>query len=124
TGYRPMTEEEKKMLESVVYEIYEQFIDEVAENRNLSKEYVSSIAEGRVYTARKARELRLVDEVGNREFALKKAAELGGIEGEPKIVTYKRRAFFEDFITTAFTRIGYGFAKALLERETFYSFIS
>ncbi|MFH1774263.1 MAG: signal peptide peptidase SppA, partial [Methanobacteriota archaeon] len=36
TGYRPMTEEEKEMLESVVYEIYEQFINEVAENRNLS----------------------------------------------------------------------------------------
>ncbi len=124
TGYRPMTEEEKKMIERVVYEIYEQFISEVAENRNLSREYVSSIAEGSVYTARKARELRLVDEVGNREFALKKAAELGGIEGEPKIVTYKRRAFFEDFISTAFTRIGYGFAKALLERENFYSFIS
>ncbi|MDI6654796.1 MAG: signal peptide peptidase SppA, partial [Candidatus Hydrothermarchaeota archaeon] len=84
TGYRPMTEEEKEMLESVVYEIYEQFINEVAENRNLSKEYVSSIAEGRVYTARKAKELKLVDEVGNRDFALKKAAELGGIEGEPK----------------------------------------
>ena len=121
TGYRPMTEEEKEMLESVVYEIYEQFINEVAENRNLSKEYVSSIAEGRVYTAKKAKELRLVDEVGNRDFALKKAAELGGIEGEPKIVTYKRRAFFEDFISTAFTKLGYGFAKALLERETFYS---
>ncbi len=120
SGYRPMTEEEKEMFESVVYEIYEQFITEVAENRNISKEYVSSIAEGRVYTAKKAKELKLVDEVGNREFALKKAAELGRIEGEPKVVTYRHRAFFEDFIGTASTRIGYGFAKALLERETFY----
>ena len=118
-GYRAMTEEEKEMLEDIVQEIYDEFIQEVAQNRNLSKGYVKSIAEGRVYTGTKAKELKLIDEVGNRDFALKKAAELGGIKGEPKVATYKRRAFFEDFISTAFARIGYGFAKALMERETF-----
>ncbi|NOZ58784.1 MAG: signal peptide peptidase SppA [Euryarchaeota archaeon] len=115
TGYRPLTEEERRMVEEIIYDFYEQFIAEVASNRNLSKEHVRSIAEGRIYSAKRARELGLVDEVGTRQVAIRKAAELGGIEGEPKLVTYERKPLFMELFATGMERLGYGFAKALLE---------
>lgn len=115
TGYRPMSQEEKEMIEAITSEIYDQFLEEVARNRNLSKEYVKSVAEGKIYIARKAKELKLVDEVGDKDAAIKKAAQLANISGEPQVVTYRRTALFGDFLGTASERFGYGFAKALLE---------
>jgi protease-4 len=114
-GYRPMTEEEREMLESLVQEIYGQFLREVAANRNLSESYVKRIAEGRIYTGARAKELKLVDDIGGKEYAIKKAAELGGIKGEPSVVTYGRKSFLEEFLGRASANFGYGFAKGLLE---------
>lgn len=61
----PLTEEQRQILQSLVDEAYEQFIDVVAEGRSLEKDYVRSISDGRIYTARQAQELMLVDDVVN-----------------------------------------------------------
>ncbi|NOZ77156.1 MAG: signal peptide peptidase SppA [Euryarchaeota archaeon] len=113
TGYRPMTEEEQRMMEEVILEIYDMFTEEVAANRNLSVEYVKEVAEGRVYSGPKAKELGLVDEVGTRRDAVRIAGELGGIEGEPKTVTYTEKSFLEEFMGMAFYHFGAGFARGL-----------
>ncbi len=115
SGYRGMRPEEREMIEAITSEIYDQFLSEVASNRNLSKDYVKSVAEGKIYTATKAKELKLIDEVGDKDLAIKKAAQLANITGEPGVVTYRRTALFQDFVSTASERFGYGFAKALLE---------
>jgi protease-4 len=114
-GYRPMTEEERGMLEDLVQEIYDQFLKEVAANRNLSETYVKSVAEGRIYSGTTARELRLVDDIGGEKYAIRKAAELGGIKGEPVVVTYGKKGIFEEFLGKASAGFGYGFAKGLLQ---------
>ncbi len=114
SGLRPMTEEEMEMMESVVRETYDVFLADVADNRNLSLEYVKEIAEGKIYTGTKAVKLGLADEVGNREHATERAAQLGGIEGEPTLVEYHKGTFLEGFVGVAMERFGYGFAKGLL----------
>ncbi|RLG58627.1 MAG: signal peptide peptidase SppA [Candidatus Hydrothermarchaeota archaeon] len=115
SGFRPMREEEKEMMQSVIMEIYEEFIREVAENRNLSEEYIKKLAEGKIYSGKQAKEFGLVDEVGSKEKAIKKACELAGIEGEPEVITYYKRSFFEELLGNSFERIGYGIAKGLIE---------
>lgn len=117
TGFRPMTDKEKQMMEDVVYEVYDQFIGEVAENRNLSKDYVRKIAEGRIYLGPRAKELGLVDEIGNRDYAIQVAARRGGIKGKPSVVYYRRTSFFDEFVGTAFMKLGYGFAKGIKESD-------
>jgi len=114
TGFRPLTDAEESMMEDMVLEIYDQFLEVVADNRNLSKSYVESIAEGKIYTGKKAKELGLVDEIGGRASAIDLAANMGGIEGEPRIVTYKKTGFLDEFVGTAFANFGYGFAKGLI----------
>jgi protease-4 len=88
--FREMTEEEKAIWQAIIDEAYGQFVAIVAEGRDLPEEKVREIADGRVYTGKQAMELGLVDELGNLPEAIDRAAELGGIEGEPRLVEYHR----------------------------------
>lgn len=89
--WRGLTDEEKEYADSVVMESYEDFVTEVSEGRNMTRGEVKALADGRIYTGFRAKELGLVDNFGNLYDAIDKAAELGGIVGEPKVV-YMNRA--------------------------------
>ncbi len=87
--YREMTEEEQALWKTIIDEVYDGFVEIVAEARDLPLEDVRELADGRVYTGRQALELGLVDAVGTPDDAIAKAAELGGIEGEPQVIELK-----------------------------------
>jgi len=88
---RDMTPEEKVLLQGVVDDIYEQFVEAITVNRNIDREKVVVIADGRIFTGRQAVDLGLVDELGNMEHTIDLAARLSGIEGEPQVVYPKKR---------------------------------
>ena len=79
-GLRELTPEEEEIMQGVVDEYYEQFIDVVVEGRGLSEEEVRNLATGQLYPGTKAKELGLVDELGDLDTAIDLAAELAGIE--------------------------------------------
>jgi protease-4 len=85
SGQRPMTGEERQILQSMLESIYGQFVGVVAEGRKLPPAKVRQLAQGRVYTGAQAKEVGLVDELGSFYDAVKLAGKLGGIRGEPKI---------------------------------------
>jgi protease-4 len=84
--FRDMTEEELAYWQTIIDEVYEEFVDIVAEERGLPEETVRELADGSVYTGRQALEAGLVDAVGLPQDAIAKAAELGGIEGKPHVI--------------------------------------
>jgi protease-4 len=84
--YREMTDEERDMWEAVIDESYEGFVSIVAEARDLPLGDVRELADGRVYTGQQALDLGLVDGLGTLDDAIAKAAELGGIQGEPYVI--------------------------------------
>lgn len=92
---RPLTEEEKDLLEEQTFRIYEQFIQDVAETRDLPVEKVREIATGWVYLGTEAKEIGLVDMIGTYKDAERIAAELGGIMGEPNILKQQQFSFFD-----------------------------
>jgi protease-4 len=94
---RAMTDEEREMLQSVVDDTYDQFLDIVVQGRKMSKEDVRKLADGRLFTGRQAHKLGLVDELGDLSHAVRLAGTLAGIEGEPKVVypAKKKSAFWE-----------------------------
>nr|HID14326.1 signal peptide peptidase SppA [Anaerolineae bacterium] len=96
--FREMTEEEQALWEGIIDEIYEGFVELVAQARGLPLEEVRALADGSIYTGRQALELGLVDEVGTLDDAVAKAAELGGIEGEPRVVELKPTPTFFDLL--------------------------
>jgi len=112
--FRNMTEEEKAILQEMIDEIEVEFVDHIAENREMEVEDVRKIADGKPFSGRKALEYGLVDELGNREDAVRKAGELGGIVGEPEIIVLEIEApLFESLFTKISENIGYGIGSGL-----------
>ncbi len=95
---RKMTDEEQALLQSVMDDVHKQFIDAVAEGRAMEVAAVQALADGRIFTGRQAKEAKLVDELGNLEDAIQLAADLAGIEGEPKVVEPRRRFSIRELI--------------------------
>ena len=88
SGARPMTPEERAILQSMVDEMFEDFLKTVSTGRKLPMEQVRALADGRVYTGRQAQKLKLVDELGNYYDALTATAEMAQISGEPTVLRY------------------------------------
>lgn len=87
---RPMTAEERTILEGVIKDVFNQFVSDVSAGRNLPKSYVLKLADGRIYTGKQAANLKLVDRLGGLQDALKAAAADAGIKGEFSVVQYRK----------------------------------
>ena len=77
---RPMTDFERDLMQSYVENIYNVFVTRVADGRRMNKTQVDEIGQGRVWSGLNALEIGLVDELGGLEDAVKRAAEMAGIE--------------------------------------------
>lgn len=90
--FKSLTPEEKEILQAVLDDVHDQFIRAVSEARGMELEVVRKLSDGRIFTGRMAKELGLVDELGNLEYAIMLAGKLAGIKGEPEVV-YKEEEF-------------------------------
>lgn len=87
---RAMTAEERAMVQVMVDDLYQQFIEVVSEGRKMDENQVRKLADGRVYTGHQAKDLGLIDEYGNLYDAIDGAAALAGLNSKPEIVEYGR----------------------------------
>lgn len=83
---RPITPEEREILEGMLKDIHRQFKADVGQARGLSDEVMDLIADGRIYSGEEAQMKGLVDQLGGYWDAVRLAAELSGIKGEPEVV--------------------------------------
>jgi protease-4 len=86
---RKLSEEERAILQNMVDQFYDRFVEVVAKGRGLSEQEVGEIADGRVYSAIEARQLRLIDEIGYLEDAIKEARARAGVK-DAAIIAYDR----------------------------------
>jgi len=98
---RPMTDDEKELLQGVLSNVYEQFVNAISDGRNMDREDILPYADGRIFSGDQALEYGFVDRLGDLSDAIDLAAEMGGIEGRPTIVRKERRRvsvldFFEE----------------------------
>jgi protease-4 len=103
SAFRTMSDEDRRVLQNVIDDVYEQFIEDVAAARDLGVDEVRRMADGRIYTGRQALELGLVDELGGLEEAITLSAELTGIEGEPHVVTKEKEFSLLDLLKGRFS---------------------
>jgi len=103
---REMTSDEKSLIQGVVDDIYNQFVEVVSLNRKKPKADIEAIADGRIFTGRQALSLGLIDYLGNMEYTIQLAAQLSGIEGKPEVVYPKKkrkgiiRYIFQEAVST------------------------
>jgi len=84
--FRPLTKADKKILQGIIGSMYEQFVAAVADGRNIPIKNVREFADGRIFTGEQAKELKLVDKLGNLQDSIDEAAKIIGTKHKPKIV--------------------------------------
>jgi protease IV len=102
---REVTPKEREYLQSLINQMYEQFVGAVADGRKdagLTRDRIKELADGRVYTGEQALQEKLIDGLGNYDKVLKITAEMAGIKGEPLVVTppKPRRGSILDLLTS------------------------
>ncbi|MGE0090238.1 MAG: signal peptide peptidase SppA [Bacteroidales bacterium] len=78
--FRPLTAQEKDMIQFEIEEIYQTFITHVAEGRKMTTEKVDEIGQGRVWSGANAMEIGLIDEFGGLDKAIELAAKAANLE--------------------------------------------
>jgi protease-4 len=96
--FRKMGPDDRRILQAVMDDVHNQFIEAVAEGRSLDVAAVRKLADGRIFTGRQAVNAKLVDELGDLDDAVRIAADLVGIEGEPTVVEPKKRFSIKEII--------------------------
>lgn len=105
---RPMSAQDKAMLQGVIDNAHSQFVRAVAEGRKLPEADVGRIADGRIFTGEQALALKLVDKLGTLQDAVEEAGKLGGITGEPQIIRppKKKKLLLDMLVEETASRIG------------------
>lgn len=112
--FREETEEEAELFQDMVAEMNARFLSVVADSRKLSSEVMQEVATARVFTAGRALELGLVDEVGYMDDALSAVKKKAGLPADARVVAYRRNLYADDNIYNPATGVG-GKAPSLID---------
>ena len=115
--FRDTKPEERQILQSVVNESYQQFLEAIVAGRDMPIEKLKPLADGRIYTGTQAKEKNLVDSLGNYHDALETTAELANISGEPKVRDFGKSKLFEGFGPFLSSSLGQGLPQEWLSSE-------
>jgi len=116
---RELTEPEKQILQDLIDSTYQQFVETVAEARNLPVETVKTFADGRIFSGQRALELGVVDRLGTEDDARRWAAELAGLDPEKTecCTLEKPKPFLSRALGSSLDTSGLSSAKNWLEFE-------
>lgn len=88
---RPMTPGEKELLQTVLSNVYEQFVSAISEGRGLERRDILPYADGRIFSGDQAQAYGFVDRLGDLNDAIQLAASMADIKGRPVVVRKERR---------------------------------
>lgn len=106
--FRSTTEEELKLFQAIIDEMADLFESKIRKHRKLNDEAVKEILTAKVYTAKRALELGMIDQIGYTDDAIDKAKELAGLDRNARVIMYRRTEFaddniYNDITTNSFT---------------------
>lgn len=96
---RELTEPEQVILQTMINEAYDQFVQVIVDGRKMDESRVRQLADGRIYTGKQAKENGLIDGFGNVDVAINRAKELANVN-DPTILEYTSKSFFESLISS------------------------
>lgn len=118
--FRELKNDERALLQKKINRIHQFFIEEIAINRNLEKAEVEKLATGEFYLGVEALQLKLVDQLGNKDDALEYIKNSYNLE-KIEFIEYQKQLTFLELISTVFAKfsfhLGEGFSSILLHKE-------
>ena len=117
---KTMTDEERKIFQGILDNMYERFLSVIAENRkNLTQEKLRSLADGRIYTAQQALAYGLIDQIGYLDEAITLAKEEAGLT-KARVIIYHRPGAYKNNIYSQLSSSGFGTINLLnIDLKTF-----
>ncbi|MFH1450358.1 MAG: signal peptide peptidase SppA [archaeon] len=113
SGFEEISDNDKAVFQGIIDSVHETFVQEIAENRDLSYAAVSNIADGRPCLGKDALNYGLVDSLGNKQDAIDLAAELGGAE-QPEVTVLKRKtSVLQELLSTNFQNAMYAIGSGM-----------
>ncbi len=94
---REMTDEEREILQSIIDEMYDESVRVIAEGRSMDEADVRRIGDGRIYTGLQAKEINLVDQIGNLDDAIDQMMEDHGLKDATVVEYNYTPGFFSSF---------------------------
>jgi protease-4 len=104
---RPMSVEERRILQALLDDVHGQFVGAVADGRKLERSQVQRFADGRVFSGSQAKALRMIDALGGLEDAVDGAATLAGLPKPPKVIGPRRRFSIVDLLRNQLGLVGF-----------------
>lgn len=95
---RAMTPEERRILQSLLDDVYNQFVDAVARGRKLDRATVEAFADGRIVSGKQAQQLKMIDALGGLDEAIEDAARLAGLPPKPRLILPRKRFSLSDLL--------------------------
>lgn len=117
---RPMREDEKVLIQSFVERGYDTFLTRCADGRDMSKEAINEIGQGRVWTGEQAKERGLVDELGGIDTAIETAASLADLTDYSLTYVSGSKDFWKEFIEKQLGEVKISVVKSVLGSEYEY----
>jgi protease-4 len=102
---RPMTPDERRVLQTMLDDVHTQFINAVADGRRLDRTQVRTFADGRIFSGAQAKDLKMVDALGSLEDAVNRAATLAGLPVPPRVIPPRRRLSIFDLLRSQVDRL-------------------
>lgn len=99
---RAMNDEDRQLLQFVMDDVHRQFIEAVADGRSLDVADVEMLADGRIFTGQQAKDVLLIDTIGDLEDAIQLAADMSGVKGKSEIIEPKRNFSLRDWLGSYF----------------------
>jgi protease IV len=97
----PFSDSEREVMKRMMQDCYKQFTEKAAQGRNLTQKDMESLAGGRLYSGRMAKQSKLVDEIGTLDDAVAEAKKLAGLKSDDKVerlLLPKPRSFLEELL--------------------------
>ncbi len=88
---KELTPQQKKLLEETIKDVYNQFLEDIVKYRQIDINTLKQYADGRIFTGRQAKKLKLIDKLGNIQDAVEEAKKLAGLEGKKVMVIRIRK---------------------------------
>jgi len=117
SSWRASTDAEDKLLNTLIQDVYDQFVTAVAQQRNLATNVIKALAQGQIYTGKAAKTHQLIDQLGGYTIALNDLAKQAGITGEPTIIK-KDKLGFTNFISAWKDQLSFNWQSLIFPKIT------
>ncbi len=110
---RPLTDEEKKIVQDISDQVYDEFVNGIAESRSMDTNYLRTLAQGQVFLGKQAVKLGLADSTGARDDAVNLAWSLAGMAGKPETVQFAPRRSWQEVLNELAGTFGYALGQGV-----------